>query len=116
LSDKLNFEVLRKKENEDYWEDTDFSRFTFSPDETKVFFGTMVEMGDLAHGPYCIANADGSNQMMLEMTDIGSSKSPLWLKSNSLAFIDNEKNLFVANNDENSIQKIAENVSLYKSR
>ena len=116
LTDKLNFEVLRKKENEDYREDTDFTRFTFSPDESKILYGTMIEMGDLGHGPYSIANADGSNQMMLEMTDIGSSKSPLWLKSNSLAFIDNEKNLFVANNDENSIQKIAENVSLYKSR
>jgi hypothetical protein len=116
LSDKLDFKVLRNKESEDYWVETEFNSFVLSPDETKILYGTMIEMGDLGHGPYCKANADGSNQMMLEMTDIGSSKSPVWLKNNSLAFIDNENNLFVANNDENSIQKIAENVSDYTSR
>jgi hypothetical protein len=54
--------------------------------------------------------------MILEQTDIGSNKNPVWLKNNSIIFTDYEKNLFVANNDELSIQKIAENVSLYGAR
>jgi hypothetical protein len=116
LSDKLDFNVLRNKESEDYWVETEFISFMLSPDETKILYGTIIEMGDLGHGPYCIANKDGSNQMILEQTDIGSNKNPVWLKNNSIIFTDYEKNLFVANNDELSIQKIAENVSLYGAR
>ncbi|MDD4747916.1 MAG: hypothetical protein PHW19_11605 [Salinivirgaceae bacterium] len=116
LTDKLDFEILKTKGSEDYWVETDFTYYTLSPDETKVLFGSVVEMGDLAHGPYCIANADGTNQIILKATDVGSSKSPIWLKNNSVAFIDYENNLFIASNDENSIQKIAENVSSYVAR
>ncbi len=116
LTDKLDFEVLRGKENEDYWVETDFNSFMLSPDETKILYGTMIEMGDLGHGPYSIANANGSNQMILKGTDIADSKKPVWLKNNSVVFIDNEKNLFVANNDDNSTQKIAENVSSYVAK
>ena len=113
---KQDFNVLRNKETEDYWVETEFISFTLSPDETKILYGTIIEMDDLGHGPYCIANKDGSNQMILEQTDIGSNKNPVWLKNNSIIFTDYEKNLFVANNDELSIQKIAENVSLYGAR
>ena len=116
LSDKLDFKVLRNKENKDYWVETEFNSFMLSPDETKILYGTMIEMGDLGHGPYCIANADGSNQMILVGTDIAGSKKPVWLKNNNVVFFDNENNLFVTNNDDNSVRKIAENVSLYKSR
>ena len=116
VSDKLDFKVLRNKESEDYWVETEFNSFKLSPDETKILYGTMIEMGDLGHGPYSIANATGSSQMILEGTDIAGSKKPVWLKNNSAVFIDNEKNLFVANNDDNSIQKIAENVSSYVAK
>lgn len=113
---KQDFNVLRNKDSEDYWVETEFNSFTLSPDETKILYGAIIEKGDLGHGPYCIANKDGSNQMILEQTDIGSNKNPVWLKNNSIIFTDYEKNLFVANNDELSIQKIAENVSLYGAR
>lgn len=116
LTDNLDFKVLRPKENEDFWVDTEYTHYSLSPDEKKVVFGVMLEFGDLAHGPYCIANVDGSNQMLLKNTDIASSTKPIWLKNNRVAFVDNDKNLFVANNDENSIQKIAENVSFYVAR
>ncbi len=116
LSDKLDFKVLRSEGNEDYWEETSFNSFVLSPDETKILYGTMIEMGDLGHGPYCIANADGSNQMILVGTDIAGSKKPVWLKNNNVVFIDNKNNLFFANNDDNSVQKIIENVSGYVSR
>ena len=76
----------------------------------------MIEMGDLGHGPFCMANADGTNQMMLKETDIASNMEPVWLKNNSVVFIDYDQNLFVANNADNSIQKIAENVMIYVAR
>ena len=116
LSDKLDFKVLRNKESEDYWVETEFNSFVLSPDETKILYGTMIEMGDLGHGPYCIANADGSNQLILVGTDITGSKKPVWLKNNNVVFFDNVNNLFIADNDENSVQKIAENVSGYVAR
>ena len=116
LSDQLDFKALRGKESEDYWVETAFNSYTLSPDETKILYGVMIEMGDLGHGPYCIANADGSNQMILTETDIASNNMTMWLKNNSVVFTDYKDNLFVANNDESSIQKIAENVTEYKAR
>ncbi len=115
LSDKLDFKVLRNKDSQDYWVETEFNSFMLSPDETKILYGTMVEMGDLGHGPYCIANKDGSNQMILSQTDI-SDRNPVWLKNNKIVFIGDEKKLFVAENGDNSIKKIAENVSLYVAK
>ena len=116
LSDKLNFDALRNKESEDYWVETEFYKFMLSPDETKILYGVIIEMGDLGHGPYCIANKDGNNQMILKQTDIGSNKIPAWLKNNTVVFTDYENNLYVANNDDNSVQKIAENVTMYVAR
>lgn len=116
LSDQLDFKVLRNKESEDYWVETDFTSFTLSPNETKILYGAMIEMGDLGHGPYCIANVDGSNQMILKETDIASNKKPIWLKNNNVAFADYEKNLYVAKNEEKTILQIAKNVSEYKTR
>ncbi len=114
LSDKLDFEELKGKGDD--WIKTEFHFFTFSPDETKILFGVLVGWGDLPHGPYCISNADGSNQIMLEGTDIAGIKKPEWLKNNSLAFRDNESNLFVTNKEDNSFTKIAENVTACVAR
>ncbi len=95
--------------------ETDFNSFMLSPDETKILYGTMIEMGDLGHGPYCIANKDGSNQMILKQTDI-SDRNPVWLKNNKIVFKGDEEKLFVADNDDNTVQEIAENVSLYVAK
>ena len=116
LTNALDFSALRLNENEDFGVDTDFTSFIFAPDKTKILFAVMLEFGDLPHGPYCIANADGSQQMLLRDTDIASSRKPVWLKNNSVAFIDNDENLFVANNDENIILKVAENISSFATR
>lgn len=116
LSNQLDFKALRGKESEDYWVETAFTSYTLSPDETKNLYGAMIEMGDLGHGPYCIANADGSNQMILTQTNIASNKKTIWLKNNSVVFTDYEDNLHVANNDKNSIQQIAENVMIFAAR
>ena len=111
LTDKLDF-VAQKTEGDEV-DEIEFTGFMLSPDKTKILFGAAVSWGDLGHGPYNIANADGSQQMMLKGTDIASSKQPMWLKNNRVVFIDNESNLFIANNDENTIEKVAENVSSY---
>ena len=111
LTDKLDF-VAQKTEGDEV-DEIEFTGFMLSPDKTKILFGAAVSWGDLGHGPYNIANADGSQQMMLKDTDIASSKQPVWLKNNRVVFIDNENNLFIANNDENTIEKVAENVSSY---
>ena len=116
LSNNLDFQTLRQNESEDYWVETDFTDYTLSADETKVLYGVMVEMGDLGHGPYCIANSDGSNQMILTETDIASNKEAIWLKNNTVVFTDYENNLYLANNDDNAIQKIAENVMIFVAR
>lgn len=111
LTDKLDF--VAQKTAEDEVDEIEFTGFMLSPDKTKILFGAAVSWGDLGHGPYNIANADGSQQMMLKDTDIASSKQPVWLKNNRVVFIDNESNLFIANNDDNTIEKVAENVSSY---
>ena len=111
LTDKLDF-VAQKTEGDEV-DEIEFTGFMLSPDKTKILFGAAVSWGDLGHGPYNIANADGSQQMMLKGTDIASSKQPVWLKNNRVVFIDNESNLFIANNDENTIEKVAENVLSY---
>ena len=111
LTDKLDF-VAQKTEGDEV-DEIEFTGFKLSPDKTKILFGAAVSWGDLGHGPYNIANADGSQQMMLKETDIASNKQPVWLKNNRVVFIDNENNLFIANNDENTIEKVAENVSSY---
>ncbi len=116
LSDHLDFNSLKSNEEEDFWVETTFTSFLLSPDKTKILFGAIIEMGDLGHGPYCIANSDGSNQMILTQTDISSNKKPMWLKNNSVAFIDFENNLSVANNEDNSIQIVAQDVTDYKAR
>ena len=54
--------------------------------------------------------------MVLTETDISSNKEAIWLKNNTVVFTDYKDNLYVANNDDNSIQKIAENVLIYVAR
>ncbi len=114
LTDTLDIDGL--KGEGDGWVKTEFHYFTFSPDEKKVLFGALLAWGDLPHGPYCIANLDGSRQFILEEANITYKRKPVWLKNNSVAFTNTEENLFIANNDDNSLQKIAENVTMYMGR
>lgn len=114
LTDRLN--LAAHQEPGDGSGEIEFTGFLFSPDKTKVLFGAITGWGDLPHGPYIIVNVDGSKQMLLEKTDIASDKKPVWLKNNRVAFIDSEKNLFTADNDEHSTRRVAENVSDYVAK
>ena len=114
LTDQLDFEAEKEKGMD--LVETEFAYFVFSPGEKKILFGTLVGWGDLPHGPFSIANIDGSNQMILKQTDISSKMKPVWLKNKSIAYTDNERNLYIANNDENTNLKIAEQVSFFRAR
>ncbi len=85
LSDKIDFNSLVS--DPDYAEPREFFYPAISPDGKRVCYGVMVEMGDLGHGPYCIANLDGSGQKALKGTDLSNSYKPKWTESGSLVFI-----------------------------
>lgn len=117
LTDKLNLNALKTKEDIDARNKPEFNNETFSRDETKIFFQVLLgDSEETFHGLYCIVNADGSKQMIVEETHNIDSKHPIWLKDNRMVFTNYERILFVANNDDNSVQKIAENVSSFVAR
>ncbi|NLZ94493.1 MAG: hypothetical protein GX921_01550 [Bacteroidales bacterium] len=118
LTDKMVFYTEdEKNENDSYaTEDSYYYGFTFSPDSTKVLFVAQILEHKWVYGPYCIANIDGSNQMVLEQSDHFIKALPVWLNNNSVAFMDHEGSLYVANNAKNSTEKIAINLFDFKSK
>ncbi|MDD3435434.1 MAG: hypothetical protein PHY76_03050 [Patescibacteria group bacterium] len=118
LTDKMDFYTEDEKNEGDSYasEDNYYYGFRFSPDSTKVLFVAQILEQKWRYGPYCIANIDGSNQMVLEQSDSFIEALPVWLKNNSVIFMDQESNIYVANNDENIIEKIAENAFDFKSK
>lgn len=67
-------------------------------------------------GVYCIANTDGSNQMVLKNTDLYISYCPFVRIANRFFYIDKKHNLLIADNDKGAVVKIAGNVSDLKNR
>ena len=118
LTDRMDFYTEEEKNEDDSYasEDSYYYGFTFSPDSSKVLFVAQILEHKWVYGPYCMANIDGSNQMILEPSDRFVEALPVWVNNNSVIFMDQESNLYVANNDENSIEMIAENVSDFKTR
>ena len=117
LTDELDLNSLRTQEDNRFGDETEFNLYTLSPDESKVLFKVILGYNEETfHGPYCIANSDGSKQQILRHVDEAFHKRPVWLKNNSVLFTDREENLFVTNNEDSSVQKIAENVTSYLGR
>ncbi|PID90223.1 MAG: hypothetical protein CSA97_04020 [Bacteroidetes bacterium] len=49
-------------------------------EKSKLLFGVISELaGDVAHGPWCIANADGTNQRILLEDGISEVLKPRWI-------------------------------------
>ena len=117
LTDRIDFYTEEEKKEDDFYasEDSYYYGFTFSQDSTKVLFVAQILEHKWVYGPYCIANIDGSNQMMLEQSDRFVEALPVWLKNNSVIFMNQKSNIYVANNDKNSIEMIAEGVFDFKS-
>lgn len=68
LTDKLNLDELKRGWEEEFWNETDFTPYSFSPDKTKILFSAGIWQAVLTMGPFCISNIDGSKQMILEQT------------------------------------------------
>lgn len=116
LTNQLNLEEIKREWYEEFWNETDFAPYSFSPDKTKILFAALIWQAELTMGPYCISNIDGSKQMILEQTSTDRVFTPIWFENNKIAFVDDENKLFVADNDKNSIRQIAENVMIYVAR
>ena len=89
LTDKLDLNALKTQEDTRFGDETEFNNYTFSADESKILFKVMLGYDEKTfHGPYCIANVDGSNPQILKQADEAFHKIPVWLKNNSVIFTD----------------------------
>lgn len=93
VTDKLNLEEQKEEESIEYMQ------YSISPDRSKVAFGAMLMFGDVAHGPLCIANADGSQQQILVEDGVSDEQPPLWI-GNRLFFIDVDHELTSENDGD----------------
>ena len=93
VTDKLKLE----SEMED--EPIEYTQYSISPDRSKVAFGAITLFGDVAHGPLCIANADGSQQQILVEDGVSDEQPPLWI-GNRLFFIDVDDELTSENDGD----------------
>ena len=86
LTDKLNFPAMFGKTPEELEDEAVVTLpKSMNPQGTKVMFCTIIPDGIFTHGPYNVANLDGSNQCTLK-TDIEFGM-PTWLKDGSLVFV-----------------------------
>lgn len=93
VTDKLNLEEQKEEESIEYMQ------YSISPDRSKVAFGAMLMLGDVAHGPLCIANADGSQQQILVEDGVSDEQPTLWI-ANRLFFIDVDDELASENDGD----------------
>lgn len=93
VTDKLNLEEQKEEESIEYMQ------YSISPDGSKVAFGAMLMFGDIAHGPLCIANADGSQQQILVEDGVSDEQPTLWI-GNRLFFIDVDDELTSENDND----------------
>ncbi len=99
-----------------------FSDFKFSADKSKLIFGAMTDMGDLAHGPYCMANTDGSHQQILTEEGLSSDFKPFWLGNRAVFWrqIKEENSsyqeLYITDPADNSSSPIVKDLDYYTVR
>ena len=84
ISDKIDF----KKYVSDpaYFEDPEFEFLSIDPTNKYVMYATIIEYGDLGHGPLCFASLDGKVQLALEDTDAPDMTAG-WLSDGSLVYM-----------------------------
>ncbi len=123
---KLVYDKAKKLnlKKHDYADDDTEIEYVFegaSADDSKIVFSVLLGFGDLPHGPYCVANTDGTNMQVLEGTDMGSSFKPIWC-NNSVVFertIDAENGISefcYTKEKDNSIVRIDQGVDYYAVR
>ncbi len=117
LSENLNLKV-------DEGMDIEFTEFKFSIDRSKLLFGAFLAMGDLAHGPYCISNINGTHQQILVEDGLSSPFKPFYLGNKVVFWQQKEgkseyeyyKQLCITNEKDNSISVIEKELDYYTVR
>ena len=113
-----------KLKKEDYADDDfeiEYILESVSADDSKIVFSILLGFGDLPHGPYCVANTDGTNMQILENTDMGSSFKPLWCNNNAVfeRTIDAEEGISefcYTRAADNTVVRIDQDVNYYTVR
>ncbi|MDO4692333.1 MAG: hypothetical protein Q4A64_05630 [Porphyromonadaceae bacterium] len=88
LTDQLDIRSEMEDEDEPVW----YMGHSISPDRSKVAFIAITAFVDLAHGPLCIANADGSQQKRLAEDGATATMPARWV-GNQLFFLDEDSEL-----------------------
>ncbi len=106
-------------------EEMEFTQFKFSFDNSKLIFGAVLGIMDLAHGPYCVANVDGTHQQLLVEDGLSSEFKPFWV-GNQVVFLRSKKGiseddmpvqqLCITKAEDNMISVIDEGVDYFTVR
>ena len=87
LTDKMDFSAYSEEELDPEEREFDFN--SIDPLRKSVIFVTLLEWGDLGHGPLCFASMDGATQVSLNDTDAADLKAG-WLQDGSLVYVGTE--------------------------
>jgi len=87
LSDKIDFNKYIS--DPAYAEKPEFNFLSFAPNKKYLAYTTILEYGDLGHGPLCLASTDGKLQMAFEDTDAPDLVYG-WLNDGSLVYVGKE--------------------------
>ncbi len=102
----------------------EFTDFKFSNDRSKVYFSVFLELGDVSHGPSCLADVNGNHQQTLLDDGISAYYEPVWL-GNQLVFwrqtegeqeFDFFKQLCITNAEDNSVSVLVERLDYFTVR
>jgi hypothetical protein len=85
LSDEINFETYFADDDE--LQELEFNPISLSPDGNSMAYTAAVYWGE-GWGYYCVANLDGTMQVLLNNSNIWD-KNPQWLDNSTLVYIEN---------------------------
>lgn len=85
LTDKINF--MEYVSDPAYAEEPEFDLIAVDPTRRNALFGSILEYGDLAHGPLVVASLDGKMQVVLGNTDVADYQAS-WLQDGSLVYVE----------------------------
>ena len=88
LTDKID--LMKYVTDPEYATEPEFQYISSSPDNLKVLYMAILEWGDYPHGPLCVSDIYGNNQMVLEDTDCSEYKAQ-WLADGSLVYVGYEQ-------------------------
>lgn len=95
LTDKINFEEYCS--DPEYYEAPEFVFYSINPTRTCVAYGTIIEWGDLGHGPLCMSSLDGKVQVAFKDTD-AADLTWGWMPDGSLLYLNGRSIMIVRPN------------------